>query len=418
MTTQGFPLANKGVACQLKWTWNTLRLSEATSACCHRVNPVEVTVENFQNIHNHPVWVKHRKMQLQGIFPQEGCDYCEKIEKAGGISERLMRSTQSNIYPPELDLDPNATTVSPRVLEVFLNNVCNLACVYCDESNSSRIQSENTKFGHLPVDNENKHIIPIVPQTKNYQDLLESFYVFLNDNYRDLRQLNVLGGEPFYQSEFFDLVDFICSKKNPDLCVSIVSNLMVKKTVIEKFISKIKPALAARRLKRVDITASIDCFGKEQEYIRYGISLKQWKENFEFLQQYPWLYLSINNTICSLSIEKMPDLLNYINKRRQIGKINHAFQLVTDKKHLHPDIFGAGYFNAHFQKILDLMPEDDEWNTKSKQYMAGISTYLDQCEEDLQQQHYLHLYLDEIDRRRNLDWKHVFPWLANHFGIC
>jgi organic radical activating enzyme len=414
-----FPIT-QGVACQLKWTWNTIRLQEATSSCCHRVVAVNLDSENFSDIHNHPTWVRHREMQLQGLFPQGGCQYCEEIENAGGTSDRLLHSTQTGIYPPELDLDPLATHVTPRILEVFINNRCNLACIYCDESNSTRIQKENSKFGYaisgidknLPI---TKNIIPKVALTDNYDALLEKFFLYLESKYQHLRQLNVLGGEPFYQKEFFSLTDFLLARKNPELDFTVVSNLMVSQPVLEEFVDKMKHALVNRNLKSLRITASIDCWGLEQEYLRYGLDLEKWTNNFEYLAKHKWIYLTINNTITSLSIKKMPELLNYINGIRKTRQINHSFGLVDGRPHLHPEIFGPGFFTDDFNKIISLMNSNTSWDQTTVDYMKGISTRLSQTLADKSKQHYLKLYLDEIDRRRGTDWKSVFPWFSNHY---
>lgn len=414
-----FPI-KQGVACQLKWTWNTLRLQEATSACCHRVVAVDLTPENFSDIHNHPTWIKHREMQLQGVFPQDGCQYCENIEKEGGISDRILHLDEKGISPPELDYNPLATQVTPRILEVFINNRCNLACIYCDESNSTRIQHENQKFGYetrgidrsLPLAQK---IIPKVQLSNRFDELLETFFVYLDSKYHDLRKLHVLGGEPFYQKEFFRLVDFLATKTNPDLNFTVVSNLMVSRSILEDFVAQMKRILVDRRLKRVDITASIDCLGPAQEYLRYGIDLDQWFDNFEYLGRHKWIYLTVNNTITSLSIKTMPDLLRYINDLRKTRRINHAFGLVDGKPHLHPDVFGAGYFHDDFDSIISLMDKSSEWGQRSQDYMKGIQKQLDSSHKDITLQKYLGLYLDEIDRRRDTDWKNTFPWLAEHF---
>jgi hypothetical protein len=194
MSDKYFPI-KKGVACQLKWTWNTIRLQEGTSSSCHRVEPLFLTPETFDNFHNDEKWLDQRKMQLAGKFPQAGCQYCETIEKAGGVSDRMTHLKIPNLYPLELDIDPEAIHVTPRILEVFLDNVCNLRCVYCDESNSSRIEAENKKFGYVK---EFTNLIPI-PRHSNYDQLVEKFFAYLEKNYTGLRRLQILGGEPFYQ---------------------------------------------------------------------------------------------------------------------------------------------------------------------------------------------------------------------------
>ena len=425
MSSKGkvFPI-NQGVACQLKWTWNTLRLYESTSTCCHRVEPVALTTDTFDNFHNHPTWLEHRRMQLEGKFPQQGCQVCEKVELSGGLSDRMLHGLEQDIYPPELDDDPLAISVTPRILEIFLNNSCNLACIYCDESNSSRIEKENRKFGHVVngvlydhdfPGNPMRNIIPVHPKTKHHKELLTKFFQYLDKNYHSLRKINVLGGEPFYQKEFQLLMDHVMDRHNPDLKFTVISNLMVSSDVLRDFVDKTKHALSKKRLSRVDVTASIDCFGDEQEYVRYGIDLDQWMTNFEYILSHRWLYVSINNTICSLTIKTLPDLLRYVNDMRRARPINHSFSLVDGRPHLHPEIFGPGYFDAEFDQICKNMPIITSWDHTLVKHMRGIQLSLQTPLADLTQQHRLRLYLDEIDRRRNLSWRKVFPWLAAHF---
>ena len=44
-----------------------------------------------------------------------------------------------------------------------------------------------------------------------------------------------------------------------------------------------KNLLVKKKIKRFDINCSIDCWGKRQEYIRYGLNLDNWQKNFEML---------------------------------------------------------------------------------------------------------------------------------------
>ena len=418
MENNRFPL-RKGVACPLKWSWNTIRLAEATTACCHRVFPVPLTVENFDNFHNDPVWISHRKMQLEGKFPQPSCqDYCGHIEAQGGISDRLHHMNTDDLFPPELETDPEAVQVTPRVLEIFINNACNLACIYCDESNSSRIMKENQKFGYaVPGESPNlKPIIPIIPTNTEYQALVDKFFQYMSKNYHHLRKLNALGGEPFYQKEFTTLVDFIVNNENPDLTFSVVSNLMVSRDVLESFIDKMKYTLTKRKLKRVDITASLEGIGPEQEFVRHGVDINTWKSNFEYLASHKWLYLTVNSTITSLTIKTLPDLLEYLNKLRTTRKIHQSFGFVDGRPHLHPKIFGLNYFQQDFEKVLQVMPAITERDLINKQYMEGLMKSSNASIVNTELQKNLNCYLDELDRRRGTDWKDIFPWLASELS--
>lgn len=408
-----FPI-NQGVACPLKWSWNTIRLSEATTASCHRVKPVPLDLENFDNFHNNAVWLEHRKLMLQGKFPEHGCQqYCGHIEAQGGVSDRLFHMNNESAIPVELDNDPSAIHVTPSILEIFINNSCNMSCIYCDESNSTRIQKENTKFGYR-VPGAQSDIIPIIPKSQNFNELIDKFFLYLDKNYQKLKFLHVLGGEPFYQKEFYRLLDFISANKNQTLKFTVVTNLMTSSTVLEEFVENMKKNLVDRKLQRVDVTVSIDCFGKEQEYVRHGLDLNQWMKNFEYLAKHKWLYLTINSTLTSLTIKTLPDLLIYINQIRKTRPIHHSFGLVDGRPHLHPSIFGPDFFSDDLEKILNLMPSQTEKDILSKKYMTGLFQSVNNSVVNKQLVQDLVCYLNELDRRRNIDWKTVFPWLLEH----
>lgn len=420
MTSKTFPI-KKGVACPLKWSWNTLRLSESSTACCHRViSPDPLTVENFQNFHNHPIWIEHRKLQLAGEFPgkltKKGCQYCAHIEAQGGVSDRLYHMTQEGMTPPELATDPEALYVTPRVLEIFINNICNMSCIYCDESNSTKISDENRRYGYDVPGSSGRKIIPLVNKTDQIDELVDQFFLWLDKNYHHLEKLNVLGGEPFYQREFFRLIDFLAENQNKNLHFTVVSNLMVSKSILEGFVDKMQHLRDTDRIGRVRVTASIDCFGVEQEYVRYGLKLDQWMENFEYLCSHKWIDININNTITSLTIKTLPDLLTYINPLRQDRVIHHAFGLVDGRPHLHPRIFGPGFFNADFERILLQMVSYPHPDLVRFDYMKGLIKSINAGAVDPIEKQNLRCYLDEIDRRRNLDWKTVFPWLLEEFN--
>jgi hypothetical protein len=134
-------------------------------------------------------------------------------------------------------------------------------------------------------------------------------------------------------------------------------------------------------------------------------------ENFEYLCGHKWIDININNTITSLTIKTLPDLLAYVNPLRQDRVIHHAFGLVDGRPHLHPRIFGPGFFDQDFDRILSQMtlyPYPDQIRLD---YMKGLIKSINAGPVNLVEQQNLRCYLDEIDRRRNLDWKIVFPWL-------
>lgn len=403
-----FPIKTE-TACQLKWTWSSLYLYTGKTNSCHRVNPSQLTVDTFDTFHNTPKKIADRKLMLNGEWPSGGCEYCKKIEDAQGTSDRMMHLNIPGLVPPELDTDATATEVTPRIVEVYFDNVCNMSCVYCEDRYSSKIQQENIKHGRfekngLVIDN-------ISAKDPNQAELTDKFWSWLDKNYDSVRRLHILGGEPFYQKQFDTCMDFLYNHKNNELEFNIISNLMISPAKFKNHILQIKQLVATRKIKRFDLTASIDCWGESQEYIRHGLDLDIWRTNFEFLVKEKWITLNINQVISALSIPSIAGLLEYINQHRATRQIGHYLITVNYPTFMNPDIFGPGFFDNTFKEILSIMPEDTWQQREIKEYMLGVSKQISVAPKNTEELIKLRTYLDELDRRRNQNWQETFPWL-------
>lgn len=405
-----FPIKT-ATACQLKWNWSTIRLYDGTTSSCHRVSPDSLTPETFGTFHNTPKKLSDRQLMLQGQWPQGGCEYCKNIEDAGGSSDRMFHSSIPDMHPPELDTDQLAISVTPRIVEVYFDNTCNMSCIYCWDGFSSQIHAENKRFGRFEhagvvIDNQSS-------QVSNKKQLTEQFWTWMKHNHLSIKRLHVLGGEPFYQAQFDRCLDFFQQHPSPDLEFNVISNLKIESNRLLKLLDQIKYLVDNRMIKRFDLTASIDCFGAEQEYVRYGIDLEQWKQNFKTVAKQTWITLNVNQTLSALTIKTVPELIDFVNQERTYREIGHYFSTtVMTHEFLHPGIFGQGFFSADFDAIINAMPEETWQQQQAKKYMNGIKLQVDSCTRDDAKIHQLTVFLDEIDRRRNLNWKQTFPWLA------
>jgi len=413
MSDKYFPIKT-ATACQLKWAWSTVFLNSGITRSCHRTAESELTSENFFDFHNTPLKLSDRKMMLEGKWPETNCSYCREIEEVGGFSDRMRQQTIPNLTPVELDGDPEAIIISPSIVEVYFNNACNLGCLYCSASLSSTIETENREFGNFE-----SHGIKIIPTPNHFKDLVPLFWQWFPDGFIKVKRLHVLGGEPFYQKEFDKLLDMIEKYPNPDCELNIVTNLMVPKKRIEEFVDRFKKLLAARKLKRVDITCSIDCWGIEQEYVRWGLNLDSWEENFKLLLDNKWLYLNINQTISALTIKTMPTLLAKLANWRKDRQIGQWFSSVTPgPSYLKGEILGKEEFASTAEEILKLMPMITDEDKSAYQYMDGILKQILATEQNLEEITKLLVYLNEKDRRRNTNWRQTFPWLIKYEALC
>jgi organic radical activating enzyme len=409
-----FPIKTK-TACQSKWTWSTIWLNSLSSSSCHRVKAFPVDLNNFDNFHNLPKKLDDRRLMLNGEWPSGGCETCRVVEEAGGWSDRQHNLNIRGLTPPELLTDPTAVSVSPKIVEIFAQNVCNLACVYCNGKLSSKIEQEGIKFGEF---NKNNVRIPVITTpTSAAKEYFDKFIDWLDRNVQTLVRLHLLGGETFIQHELINSVlDIIERRPNPQLELCVFSNLNVPDKYWNLYITRIRDLQRAGNIRVFDLTASIDCWGAEQVYVRSGLNLKKFEERFAWAsEQGNWLRLNANQTITSMTIRTMPDLFNMINKYNKHRHIGHYFQFLTGLEYQHPDAFGYNFWADDFDRILNAMPTDTNEQREAIPRMIGMQRQLQQVSQhDYQRIGQLHTYLDELDRRRSTDWRSVFPYLDIH----
>ena len=319
--------------------------------------------------------------------------------------------------PVELLLDPSAVEVIPTVLEIYFSNVCNMACLYCGSHFSSKWEEENKKFGMF-----RKGVVEFGWPDRwnpNYKTMLADFWRYLDekDRYKHIRYYQILGGEPFFQEEFDMSMDFWESHPNPDLTFNVISNLKVSPKKFQNYIDRFGKMIESGALKRLQITGSIDAWGPQQEYVRWGLDLNEWTENFEYLLDKPWVQPCINSAISALTVKTVPELIRRMNAWNDSctnnRKISYSFMTIQDNQRpwMDPAIFGGGVFEEDFDAILAEMRNTNDSERSAREHMQGIRTQIVSARRNVKMINGLKDYLNEIDRRRDTDWKLLFPWL-------
>ena len=414
---QIFPIKTD-TGCLLKWAWSTVYLNQGTSASCHRTDQQPIPPDNFESFHNLPNKIEARQMMLRGEWPQGGCQYCEKIETAGGMSDRqyqLHARHDLDRTPHELFEDPTTLEVVPTILEVYFNNVCNMACLYCGSHFSTKWEEENRRFGVFTQGNVNfGHNTQSNP---NYERMLADFWRYLEekDRYKHIRYYQILGGEPFFQDEFDISMDFWESHPNPELTFNIITNLKVPPKKFRAYIDRFGKMVESGALKRLQITGSIDAWGPQEEYVRWGLDLAEWTENWEYLLDKDWVVMCVNSAVSALTIKTAPELVEKINewndRRNPWNPISYSFMSVMTPPEMVPDIFGPGVFEQDFTRLLAAMREGNPSEVSAKEHMRGIMKQIVAGPRNTERIADLKVYLTEIDRRRGTSWPELFPWL-------
>jgi organic radical activating enzyme len=423
MNKKIFPIQTE-TGCLLKWAWSTIYLGQGKTASCHRVDQHFIDPNNVGNFHNQPEKILARELMLDGKWPGKGCEYCKKIEDVGGMSDRIHQLEQLKnnnsweMIPQGLLDNPRATHVVPTILEIYFNNTCNMSCLYCGSHFSSKWEEENRRFGEYR--SERLYFGYNLPQNPNYEQMLADFWTWLekDNNYLHIRQYQIAGGEPFYQKEFDQSIEFWEQHPNPNLTFNMITNLKVAPKKFRSYIDKFGDMVRSGNLKQLQISSSLDCWGPQQEYVRQGLDLTEWQENFEYLLDKPWVQQCINSAVSALTIKTLPDLIKNIiqwNTQAQgIKEVYYSFMSIMYPKQMDPAIFGAGVFDDDFAQVLDLMdqiPSPSDSVRASRTHMQGIAQQITQAPRDLNSIESLKEYLTELDRRRNTNWRSLFPWL-------
>jgi hypothetical protein len=248
-----------------------------------------------------------------------------------------------------------------------------------------------------------------------YAVMLDKLWAWLGRHHLDLRNLHVLGGEPLLQPEFLTMLDFLEEHPSPDLCLNVVTNLSADDARMDMFISRFRRLIAKRKIKMIQITASLDCWGPQIEYIRHGLDLEQWHRNFEKLLDHRWINLQINHAMSVLSIKYMPDLLRLMQQWNQKRPIYNNFMLTLDPPYMTPTIMGGDVFVEDFKLIDSLMLDDNELTANTKRYMQGLAKVIAASQPDPRKITRLENFLKIIDSRRGTNHRALFPWLKDIF---
>jgi len=423
-----FPIKT-ATACQYKWAWSTIYLSQGSTNSCHRVSGGYLNETNFKEFHNLPEKIRDRELMLKGEWPNNDCNYCKRTEDAGGISERTGYINGLDMVSPELYTDPTATRVTPRILEIYFSNVCNQSCVYCSPMFSSVIEQEIKKFGPLSKSyflDGSWGVSPLYDQWKR------EFWEWMAENSKHLYDFQVLGGEPMFQPEFNECLEFFESADNPELNWKMFSNLKHDTDQFTVKIEKLASLVRRGKLKRIEIVCSIDCWGAEQEYARNGMKLTNWQDNFDVLLRTPEIQIFIQSTLSSITLPTAYQLTDKVvewNRFPQIvnGKpkiIRQGWNIVANPPFLDPCIFGE-YMTEYFDKLIassqKLRPENftdpvqSEGGYPDISYLDGFAQQVKTTAVNKEMLAELRNVLDELDVRRKQNWRGIYPWMDEIF---
>lgn len=286
--------------CVLPWIHTSSEPMGTCRSCCIARDSITdddgtfYTIANstFSEILNSNYMKNLRNEMRKGKYPSN-CSICWEDESNNKQSKRLFYNdlilNQRGINV-DLDNEPD----QPLDLQLAMGNICNLKCRTCCSTYSSKWGVEAKDRGVLSSWNPNLGNINDFENSKFWTDI---------DNWsKNIRRLEIMGGEPFYMKEFSKLIDHLISNgtsQNIDL------NLSTNGTIFdEDLLDKI-----LYNFELLGFNISIDGINEHYDYIRHGNNWKNVKNNLDKFYQ---LYINQTKNVKKWNLTKQTKEFNHI----------------------------------------------------------------------------------------------------------
>tara|TARA_B100001115_G_C15615741_1_gene295322 strand:- start:54 stop:611 length:558 start_codon:yes stop_codon:yes gene_type:complete len=171
----------------------------------------------------------------------------------------------------------------------------------------------------------------------------------------------------------------------------------------------------SNRINNLQVVGSLDCWGPQAEYVRNGLDLNKFVDNFEYMLNKTMITTSINSALMPLTIPSLPDLIEKINNwsgRNIKRQVYWSGMKAGDdmRPYFNPTIFGDKIVPLGINQAIDLFETfGDPIKEAQLNNLKGIKQECENTQPDYLQQKLLKIYLKEMDRRRNTDYKQLFP---------
>lgn len=269
---------------------------------------------DIKNWHQHPDVVQARTLLENNIWPKN-CGYCKHHED--GVRQDSIRLGGNNSYANYSDDD--------ITLEIRPGSVCNFACQTCWPAASSRVASYYNQINFVK---DKKILLSSVDteQTTTFKN-----FDFLLPVVDRIRSIVLLGGEPFYDKNCVNFLEWWNENSNAELLVFTNGS-----TLPIDFLNSCN--------KKLTLIFSIDATGRAAEYVRFGTDWNTVWNNFQTVKSMNKFNLRVNITqsvynyvylsdVIDLFVDQWPNLITF-------GPVSetHLNESVIPEQHREPII--------------------------------------------------------------------------------
>lgn len=335
-----------------------------------------------------------------------GCQNCYTMEDNGATSMRMRDNYNHQKTIEMVGSDEAQSTI--HAFDLRAGNLCNLGCVMCAPTASSKLDNLFRKHGSRTFSDDMLHLDEL-GETRNiktwYED--EGIISTILDQTQDISKLWLLGGEPFINKTNFKILEAL-EHKGKHLELEVSTNLTVMNEELLSILSKFNTTLKC----------SIDGAGNVLEYIRFPADHSSVERHLQQLMDSPirfdivyttsvlnvfhlpafvaWLadLAETHGGNVSLGISNLVTYPGYLDIRNlpEALKRKAVDDLVQLEKNI--DMLKRVGLNNGLRDLINFLkgPGDPEV------LFGGIQ------------------YLDNFDRVRGNSWREIAPELADHIA--
>jgi radical SAM protein with 4Fe4S-binding SPASM domain len=336
--------------CVLPWSHVSIQSTGKVFPCCLSLAHQELG--NLQNKSLEEVWNGEkmrevRKQMLEGNRLTR-CKRCYEIEDAGGLSKRVRANLEHKSIPQLLESTAKdghyKNTEAIEYLELRFSNVCNFRCRTCGPEFSTGWNQDAAALDYP------QHRIGLRTPLEDSEKIFEMILPLIPT----LKKIYFVGGEPLLTKENYVLLDLFKEKKRTDIHLTYDTNF-----------SKLDFAgLSAldqwKDFKHVMVSASLDGYGPQGEYIRKGMDWQEFLANrIKLKNQCPHVNFHIKTTVSVLNAFHVVDLLKVLLETKLVEPKNWFANLVSN-----PDHYCIRSFTPEYKDRLE-----DHYNEFIKDYL-------------------------------------------------
>lgn len=421
--------------CPQKWRWLALYLHSGLKHSCHHPPPLYIPQEelkaNPSALHNTVHEKEQRKTMLEGGRPSE-CSYCWNIEDLDKTSDRVYKNTDTinNLFDLDEEIEllrntPWDQNVNPYNMEISFSNTCNFKCGYCCPSFSSAWEDEIRQHGNYDLNYNQYGINDYIFSEKDDNPYVEAFWEWWPDLKKDLKIFRITGGEPLLTNNTYKLLDTLQQDGNPDLFLQINTNLGVTNRRVKEFCDRVQQLIENKEIKNLRLFTSLECTGKQAEYIRRRLNYELFLENVNtVLETVPTAYLSFMTTYNVLTVPYFKDFLQLIVELRE----KWGSRILIDIPHLkEPPHWTMNILSKEFGVYIDRDVEFMKQNGFSDIEIGKMERVRDYFYDDshgITEEYRLNARRDfasffpEYDRRSNSNLVETFPEFKEFLEWC